>query len=226
MYIRKTTKTHKGKTYDNYLLVESVSTPKGPRQKIVCSLGSLAPARREHWLDLAHRMQASLAGQLALTPPDTARETVTARGRRGGKPQPTVAPAESDAVLAIESERVSLEEAREAGTVHVGHQIWQQLGLNEILRSAGLWERARQLSEGMTLNRLIFPLSEHAMPDWIRSTALADILGTDFASLNDEALYPNLDRLHPHRAQAGGTREDAVSPGRHPVPVRSDLHVF
>ena len=37
------------------------------------------------------------------------------------------------------------------------------------------------------------------MPDWIRSTALADILGTEFASLNDEALYRNLDRLHPHR---------------------------
>jgi transposase len=144
-------------------------------------------------------MQASLTGQLALTPPDTERETVTARGRRGGKPQSAVAHAESEAVLAIESERVSLEEAREAGAVHVGHQIWQQLGLNEILRSAGLSERACRLSEVMTLNRLIFPLSEHAMPDWIRSTALADILGTDFASLSDEALYRNLDRLHPHR---------------------------
>jgi hypothetical protein len=51
----------------------------------------------------------------------------------------------------------------------------------------------------MTLNRLIFPLSEHAMPDWMRRTALADILGTDFAALNDEALYRNLDRLHPNR---------------------------
>jgi transposase len=51
----------------------------------------------------------------------------------------------------------------------------------------------------MTLNRLIFPLSEHAMPNWIRSTALVDILGTDLALLSDEALYRNLDRLHPHR---------------------------
>ena len=63
MYIRKTAKTHKGKTYNNYLLVESLSTPKGPRQKILCSLGSLAPAPREHWLDLAHRVQASLLGR-------------------------------------------------------------------------------------------------------------------------------------------------------------------
>src|SRR5207244_5164991 len=51
----------------------------------------------------------------------------------------------------------------------------------------------------MTLNRLIFPLSEHAMPDWMRRTALADILGVDFSSLQDDALYRNLDRLHPNR---------------------------
>ena len=31
MYIRKSTRSHKGKTYTNYLLVESILTPKGPR---------------------------------------------------------------------------------------------------------------------------------------------------------------------------------------------------
>jgi transposase len=51
----------------------------------------------------------------------------------------------------------------------------------------------------MALNRLIFPLSEHAMPDWMRRTALADILGADFSTLHDDALYRNLDRLHPNR---------------------------
>jgi transposase len=73
------------------------------------------------------------------------------------------------------------------------------LGLNEILAGAGLSHRACQLTEVMTLNRLIFPVSEHAMPDWIERTALGDILGTDFSTLNDEALYRNLDRLHPNR---------------------------
>jgi transposase len=38
------------------------------------------------------------------------------------------------------------------------------------------------------------------MPDWIRSTALGDILGVDFSSLVDDPLYRNLDRLHPNRA--------------------------
>jgi transposase len=199
VYIRKTTKSYKGKTYDNYLLVESVSTPKGPRQKIFCSLGSLAPAPRQEWLALAHRMEAGLAGQQSLSESDATVETAKVNGRRGGKPPSAASRARSDAQVMVDAERVSIEEAREAGAVHVGHQMWQQLGLNEILGSAGLSQRACLLSEVMTLNRLIFPLSEHAMPDWIRNTALADIVGTDFAGLNDDALYRNLDRLHPHR---------------------------
>ncbi len=51
----------------------------------------------------------------------------------------------------------------------------------------------------MTLNRLIHPASERAMPGWIRSTAL-ETWGVDFQTLCDDALYRNLDRLYPHRA--------------------------
>ncbi len=75
------------------------------------------------------------------------------------------------------------------------------LQLNTILGAAGLSRRAQLLTEVMTLNRLVHPAAEHAMPDWIRRTALADILGADFTALSDEALYRNLDRLHPQRAQ-------------------------
>lgn len=194
MYLRKTTKTHKRKTYTNYLLVESQQTPKGPRQRIICSLGALAPAPREHWLDLAHRLEASLQGQSSFPPAEVPIETLVKKVRRG---RPTAA--EESPTIAVDPERVTMEEAREAGTVHAGHQVWQQLGLQEILQHAGLSDRACQLSEAMTLNRLIFPLSEHAMPDWMRRTALADILGVDLSSLHDDALYRNLDRLHPNR---------------------------
>src|SRR5260370_8058628 len=51
----------------------------------------------------------------------------------------------------------------------------------------------------MTLNRLIFPLADHGMGEWIRRTAVGDIVGADFSDLNDETLYRNLDRLHPQR---------------------------
>ncbi len=194
MYLRKTAKTHKGKTYTNYLLVESQQTPKGPRQRIICSLGALAPAPREHWLDLAHRLEASLQGQRSFPPAEVPIEMLVKKVRRG---RPALA--EESSTIAVDPERVTMEEAREAGTVHAGHQVWQQLGLREILQHAGLSDSACQLSEAMTLNRLIFPLSEHAMPDWMRRTALADILGVDFSSLHDDALYRNLDRLYPNR---------------------------
>ena len=52
----------------------------------------------------------------------------------------------------------------------------------------------------MTLNRLIAPCSEHAMPNWIRRTALADILGVDFDRLTEDPLYEVLDKLYPLRA--------------------------
>jgi transposase len=202
VYIRKTIKSHKGKTYTNYLLVESVSTPQGPRQRIICSLGSLAPAPPEQWLELARRLEDSLQGQGSLTPADPQVGALAEKVRQEArKASPKTPPPRSAAhpTLAVDTERVTLEEAREAGSVHVGHQIWQQLGLNEILSRAGLSDRACQLSEAMTLNRLIFPLSEHAMPDWMRRTAVADILQTDFSALHDDALYRNLDRLHPNR---------------------------
>jgi transposase len=197
MYIRKTTKTHRGKSYSNYLLVESVHTPKGPRQRIICSLGSLAPAPPEQWLDLAHRLEASLQGQISLTT-DSAVEAMAEKVRRAHSQPPQARPTARPR-LVVDSERVTVEEAREAGPVHVGHQMWQQLGLSEILSGVGLPDRACRLSEAMVLNRLIFPLSEHAMPDWMGRTALGDILGTNFSTLHDDALYRNLDRLHRNR---------------------------
>ena len=202
MYIRKTKRVYKDKTYTNHLLVESVLTPKGPRQRTLCSLGSLNPAPRKDWLALAHKMQAALQGQLLLQAPPAEMEPLVQRARKGRvRQQASEKISEQSSIIAIDTDRVETEEHREAGPVHVGHQIWRQLGLGEILRRAGLSERACVLSEVMTLNRLIFPLSELAMSDWIRRTAMGDILGTHFSELNEDALYRNLDRLHPKREQ-------------------------
>jgi transposase len=202
MYIRKTTKVHKDKTYTNYLLVESVHTPKGPRQRIICSLGSLSPGPPEQWRALARRVESSLQGQACLEPAGAAMEALVEKARRGRRPVAAPLMGQTpEPIVAVDTDRVTIEESREAGPVHVGHQMWQQLGLDQILSSAGLSDRARMLSEVMTLNRLIFPLSEHAMPDWIRRTAMGDILRADFSTLNDEALYRNLDKLHPNREQ-------------------------
>lgn len=198
MYIRKSTRKYKGKTYTNYLLVESVHTPKGPRQRTVCSLGNLAPAPAEEWLGLAHRLQSALKGQLALEAPDSRFEELLETARHGvGKAKQRHG--EAGSLIRVNVDAMQIEEARTAGAVHVGHHMWDRLGLDGILRRAGLSDRACTLSEVMTLNRLISPSSELAMPDWVRRTAMGDILGTDLSELDEDQLYRNLDVLHPKR---------------------------
>src|SRR3989454_1092544 len=196
MYIRKSRRTYKAKTYTNHLLVESVQTAKGPRQRTICSLGSLEPAPAEDWLGLAHKLQSALQGQESLSGSSTEIQEWVEKARN--KKKSTGSDGDRSTVT-VEPDRVQVEQAREAGPVHVGHQLWGQLGMNRILQEAGLSTRACRLTEVMTLNRLICPSSEHAMPDWIRRTALGDILQEDFSELADEALYRNLDRLHPNR---------------------------
>jgi len=207
VFIKRTTRRVGATTYVNHLLVETVTTPHGPRHRTICSLGALAPAPAETWRGLAHKLTAALDGQTTLVP-DAAMAALAGRVR---PPRPRApGPAGASDVLAIHADQVRTEDAREAGPVHVGHQMWHALTLDAILASAGLSARARVLTEVMTLNRLVSPAAEHAMPDWIRRTALDDLLATDFSTLSDEALYRNLDRLHPQRAaieQALAARE-------------------
>jgi transposase len=195
VFIKRTTKRLKGKTYFNHLLVESVATDKGPRHRVVCSLGSLEPAPPKEWRGLARRMEEALDEQQALlidkplaALPEPGREGLRARRPRVG--------ADSGE---FDLEGLEFEQCREAGPVHVGHQMWERLGLDQILSQAGLSDDAQLLSQLMTLNRLIAPRSELAMSEWIRRTALADMVQKDFSALNEDRLYRNLDKLYPRR---------------------------
>lgn len=203
MYIRKTTRKHKHKTYTSYLLVESVATPKGPRQKTICSLGDLSPRPREEWLKIASKMHAALAGQEALfdEQPEVAAlvDSASTRAAQRSASASKRRTRSSQRSVSVDPEKVTLESAREAGTVHVGMSFWKRLGFDEALRAARLSERTGVLTCAMVMNRLIAPASEHAMPGWMRRTALGDLLAVDFDSLSQSALYRNMDRLYPKR---------------------------
>src|SRR5712692_4402165 len=210
MYIRRTTKSVRGRAYHTYLLVESVQTERGPRQRTICSLGSVPPAPPDHWPGLVRELEAAQLGQLPLTDLSPAlTRLLQRRPALEAPPAPTppapretgVPPPADDEPVRVRPGRVTVEQAREAGPVHVGHQFWFRLGIDEVLSGAGFSEQACRLTELMTLNRLIAPRSEHAMPDWFARTALADILGIDISVVDDDALYRHLDRLHPKRAE-------------------------
>ena len=206
MYIRRSVRAYKGKTYTNYVLVEAVQTPKGPRQKTICALGDLSPRPREEWLKLAHKLEDALAGQGellagAVLPRDPELDGLVEklRGRRRAPAPPSAVPIAApapppaaatpdDGYVAVDPRRVSTEQHREAGPVHVGYQFWRRLGLDDILRDLSVAGGTRRLACASVLNRLIEPASEHATPAWIRRTALADILGTSFDGLAEDAL--------------------------------------
>ena len=207
MYVRKTTRRYKDKTYTNYLLVESIHTPNGPRQKVVCSLGDLSPRPAEEWLRLARKVEEALVGQVNLfSEPDPevdeivrqVQEQQIATLRKLGNS--SIDPSRTTDLVTVHADRVTATQHRTAGPVHVGFQFWKRLEFDVILRRLGFSTKAIQLTCAMTLNRLIHPDSEHAMPDWIRATALGDILNVDFTGLVHDPLYRNLDRLHPNRA--------------------------
>jgi len=199
MYIRKTTRKVKDKTYENYLLVESVMTPKGPRQKTICSLGHLKPRPRKEWLLLAQKVETALKGQLTFEKEEPEVEEIVEKAKAFEAQEKRFEKERSDDVVSIHTDKVQMERAREAGPVHVGCQFWKKLQMDEILKQAGFSEKEILLTLLMVMNRLISPSSEHKMPDWINSTALSDILSLDLTSLNDDALYRNLDKLYPRR---------------------------
>jgi transposase len=209
MFIRKVKNKYKGREYFNYQLVESVRTEKGPRHKVVCSLGSLAPRSPEDWLKLSSRIEGALRGQDDLFDQGTDDELPgiiskirNGKKRRGkAKPELQAAVEGEGEVVAVKTGSVRTEDLREAGPAHAGNEFWKRLGMGSILEGIGLSERAVKLTCAMTLNRLIHPSSEHAMPNWIRRVALSDIIGEDFSKLSEDSLYCNLDRLHPLRTE-------------------------
>jgi hypothetical protein len=94
---------------------------------------------------------------------------------------------------------VEREDPREAGPVHGGYAFWRRLGFDAVLAEAGFNQKTRTFTCALVLKRLVCPRSEHALPEWIRRTALDDILSVEFKTLTETALYRTLDRLHPER---------------------------
>src|SRR5262245_63600269 len=123
MYGTQTTRRYKDKTYTNYLLVESIHTPKGPRQKVICSLGDLSPRPAEDWLRLARKVEDALVGQAHLfSNPDPEVEQIVRRVRnRQARTTPPLArsypkPGQADLVL-VQNDSIDMTTPLSAGTL-------------------------------------------------------------------------------------------------------------
>ena len=100
---------------------------------------------------------------------------------------------------------VKLERVRRFGDVWLACKLWRMAKFDEFFET--------QLGRGsedipwstmakiLTVARFCEPSSElHIAEDWLRKTALADILGVDEEQVNDDRLYRGLDKVLPLKA--------------------------
>ena len=193
VFLRRKTKQHRGVGYSYWHLCETVRTARGPRQRVVASLGKLdeqeAGALRDGWDDLP----ALLRGE---TP--VARTTTS--------PLPGVAADEPGAARweQVDVRGVRVERTRDFGEGYLGLALWHRLKLDQLL--AGLLPAGReavgwsQVAALLTVARFCAQRSELGVAEhWYGTTALDELLGIDERAVNDARLYRALDRLAEHK---------------------------
>ena len=154
MFIKRTTRRVGPKTYVNHLLVESVATrPARATARSVRSARSRPRRGRTGGASRTNSRPRWAARRRSCPIPRSTPLAARVRPARGATPG---ARRGAD-LVAIHTDQVEIEDVREAGPVHVGHQMWRALALDPILAAAGLSARTRVLTEVMTLNRLVQP---------------------------------------------------------------------
>lgn len=206
MFIRKTTNTHPKtkKQYFVYQLVESVRTPKGPRQRILLSLGGDLDLSEQDFKLLSNRIEEILNGSYTLLPYPEEIETIAQKCvselvRQRSKVSEQSPTPELD-YQTIDMQSIEPQEPRTIGTEHLLYQMAEQIGLPKKLRELGLSEREAALSLGTIIGRAAFPASERATHEWLlQRSALGELLDFDFQKTSLRSLYQISDTLLSHK---------------------------
>lgn len=204
MFIRKTKKTNPitKKDYFIFQLVESVRTEKGPRQRLLLSLGSMLDLAEEQFKELANRIEEIFKGtpslfQYAEKVECLAQQFASQLVNRNlltanNAPKPSL---EAD-YLSIDVNTVEQQEPRTVGNEHLLLQIARQLKFPEKLKELGLSEREVALSLATILGRAISPASERATHFWLtKNSGLGELIDFDFSSVSLNHLYQISDVL-------------------------------
>jgi transposase len=186
MFLRRNRRTHQGETYEYWTLVQTVRTSKGPRQKVVATLGKepgIEPQARRGW----EQIEAMLEGHAP-----------SVQGSLG-RPLPA-APQWAQ----VDTGGVRVERVRDFGQVYLALCLWRRLGLHTVLqeliepgREDVPWEQVACI---LTVARFCGNKSELEVAErWYADSALEDLLHVPFRRINDARLYRGLDVLHAHK---------------------------
>lgn len=185
MFLRRNTKKKNGADYEFWTLVESVRTVRGPRQRIVATIGKLPGLDREErvgWEEITR----ILCGE----------------PRR--QPGLFDAPEDPPSWAAVDIRRVSVERLRSFGDVYLGLLLWNQLGLANFCKEQMPVGRERIawsiMAAVLVLARFCAPSSELQIAEsWYGKTALEDLIGVKGDQVHEDRLYRALDTLLPYK---------------------------
>jgi transposase len=185
-------------------LVESYRNEEGnPRQRVVVSLGDAAvPA--EEFKPIARAVELRLRREDSLFPMELSCEAAAwvVRITRVAEEARSV-PLKSGTIRldGVIIDRIGIDDVVGFGPHLVGLGAWDALGLSTILKKRGMSDERIALSQMMVVNRLVEPLSEWALADWINRTALPEILGTELSRTTKDRLYRTSDELLGYRKE-------------------------
>ena len=182
MYLRYAVRKKDGKVHKYWKLVRSVRIGKKVRQEVVAHLGELDAKGRLRATELARRLNGHCEQPGLFDPP-----------------------LKQD-VAEINLKGVRLERVRGFGAVWLGCKLWRMAKFDEFFEAhlpPGSedvpWSVMAKL---MAVARLCAPSSElNIAEDWLRKTALADILGIDETKINEDRLYRGLDKVLPLKGE-------------------------
>ena len=177
MYIRPCYRDKNGKRHAYWVLVESMRTSRGPRQRVVAYVGLMEERQRLGVKQAAERRQ-DRQGQLFN---DVEPEYVE-----------------------IDSKRIRVTRCRDFGGPWLGRELIRHLGLDGFFRETVFKGREQipwaAMCEVLVLSRLCHPSSElHIAEHAYRHSALEDLLGVPNGRINEDRLYRAMDNLLPHK---------------------------
>lgn len=208
MFIREIQKKNPNspKVFISHRLIESVRTPRGPRQRVVINLGQL-DLPKENWKELANRIEDLLSGYEGSTVPISAGIETLARHytkqilrkQRSEKKESNILEDEQD-FRTIDVNAVSSSEGRSVGPEHTGLEAMKALGFFDLFRQLGFTDDESNLATLQIVGRLVHPGSERELRRYAKEqSALDELLGADFSYVGHNMLYRNSDLLFKHK---------------------------
>ena len=189
MFLRKNRRRIDGELYEYWTLCESGRTERGPRQRVVATLGKLdEDDLHAGWDDI----EALLDGRRP-----SPRQPDLFDGQRTSHASPGT-------WELADLGRIEVGRVREFGSVFLALALWRRLGLNQILNS--LIEPGREevpwadVAAVLTAGKFCGQASELGIAEsWYARTALEDICGIPVGAVNDDRLYRALDKVGAHK---------------------------